>query len=121
MSRGARYLTGMAAAAGVGAAIAAVVPQRGPAVWLALAIALLVQGPLGWWVVRSVGTERLMPVWGIGLLLRFAVLGLAGFVLVPELGWPAEPTLLMLAGMLFALLLVEGATALTELSQGTLS
>jgi len=105
-----RYAMGLVLVAGGTLALSFVL--RGAeraAVRGALAAAVVVQGPLGWWLVRSVGTRRFLLVWALGLATRLTLLAIAGWVIVPALGWAMEPTLLSLAALLFALLLVEGA------------
>ena len=63
MSAGARYLVGTALIALAAMAAGTVLPRAwGPGWWLALGIALVVQAPLGWWLMTSIGTERFLPV-----------------------------------------------------------
>ena len=108
MKAGAKYLAGVLIV-GVGAAIAsAALPAAPrPAVWLATVLALVVQGPLGWWVVRSLGEARLLRAWGAGMLARFGLLAAAAWVIAPLAGVPTSPMLLALATLLLALLFVE--------------
>ena len=110
-----RYLIGISSLTVIGAVAVTQVqpPIRGQVVWAAAA-GFVLQAPLGWWVVRSIGTERFLAIWGLGILTRFAVLGIAGFGVVPLLGWNPEPTLGTLALVLVALLFVEGITAWRE-------
>lgn len=108
MKAGAKYLAGVLIV-GVGAAVASAAfprPAR-PAVWLATVLALVVQGPLGWWVVRSLGEARLLRAWGAGMLARFGLVAAAAWVVGPLAGVPASPMLLALAALLLALLFVE--------------
>lgn len=84
--------------------------------WPALVLALAVQAPLGWWVIRSLGGPSFLVAWGAGLLARFGLVGLVAFVLVPQLGWPAAATLLSLVGLLVALLAVESVVVMLEQS-----
>jgi heme A synthase len=113
-----RYLVGV----GLVAAAATVVvltlsgPSRGPAGWGA-AVGLILQAPLGWWAVRSIGTERFMPVWGLGMLVRFTVVLLAGFIVMPALGARSGAMLGAMVAVLVALLFVEATTALREHSR----
>jgi hypothetical protein len=79
-----------------------------PGWWLALGMTLVVQGPLGWWLMISIGTERFLAVWALGILMRLAALALMGLVMIPALGWPAGPALLGLAGLLIVSLALEG-------------
>ncbi len=108
MTPGGRYLVGIAAVAVAAVGFSFVLsPATRSAVWFALGLGLAVQGPLGWWLVRVVGTERLLPVWAGGIAARLAVLGAAGFVAAPRLGFPLEPTLLALVGVLMSFVGVE--------------
>ncbi len=118
MSPGSRYLSGMVVVGSVAMAAGAALPGAWRAGWwLALGITLVVQSPLGWWLVTSVGTERFFAVWVLGMLLRLAVVGLTGLVLVPTLGWPAAPTLLPLVGFLVVSLAVEGIVSALQHSR----
>jgi hypothetical protein len=119
MTAGARYLVGLGLVAAIGAVAVRTTPGARPGGWLGLFIALVVQAPLGWWVIDAVGTERFTLVWALGMLIRLAALGLMALVAVPALGWRPEPVLLTLVGALFALLVVEGAVAWMEYSNGT--
>ncbi len=118
MTLGRRYLAGVALVAAGGAVLAALVsaPDRGAVGW-GVAVGLVLQTPLGWWAVRSIGTDRFMAVWGLGMLVRLTVVLIAGLVIVPALGGLAGPMLGAMVGVLVALLLVEGATALREHSR----
>ena len=118
MNLGRRYLSGVGLVA-VGVALATLVvpgPARIPVAWGGV-VGLLLQTPLGWWAVRSIGTERFVPVWGLGMLVRFTVVLVAGFVVQPALGRRTGPMLGAMVGVLVALLLVEGVTALWEHSR----
>jgi hypothetical protein len=75
------------------------------------------QAPLGWWTLRSVGTPRFLLVWGFGMLARLAVVALVGLVVLPAMGRAAGPLLGAMAGVLVALLVVEGVTAMLGFSQ----
>ena len=79
---------------------------------LGLAIGLVLQAPLGWWTLRSVGTPRCLLVWGFGMLTRIGLVALVGLVVLPALGRFTGPTLGAMVGVLVALLLVEGITAM---------
>lgn len=118
MSAGARYLAGTAVIALAAMAAGAVVPGSWRPGWLlALGIALVVQAPLGWWLMRSIGTERFLAVWALGILLRLMTVGLTGLVIVPALSLPAAPALLALAGFLVASLVLEGIVSALQHSQ----
>jgi mannitol-specific phosphotransferase system IIBC component len=115
---GLRYLTGVAMVAAGGAVVAAVVPAADRAVvgW-GIVIGLVLQTPLGWWAIRSIGTDRFMAVWGLGMLVRLMVVAVVGFAVLPVLGRRAGSMLGSMVGVLVALLLVEGVTALREHSR----
>jgi hypothetical protein len=115
---GRRYLAGVVLVAAGGAVLAALVPAPDRmAVGWGVLVGLVLQTPLGWWAVRSIGTERFMAVWGLGMLVRLAVVLIAGLVVLPVLGWRAGSMLGAMVGVLVALLLVEGVTALREHSR----
>ena len=118
MRLGLRYLTGVAMVAAGGAVVATAVPAVDRAVvgW-GVAVGLVLQTPLGWWAIRSIGTDRFMAVWGLGMLVRLTVVGVVGFAALPVLGRRAGPMLGSMVGVLVALLLVEGVTALREHSR----
>jgi hypothetical protein len=75
-------------------------------------VGLVLQSPLGWWALRAIGTERFFPVWGLGMLVRFMVLAIAGLIVIPALGVRAGPMLASMVGVLVALVFVEGITAM---------
>ena len=107
-----RYLAVTAALAILGSCAGLLVPEGWRAGWLlALGLTLAIQGPLGWWLMASLGTERFLGVWALGIFARLALVALAGLVLVPMLGLPPAPTLLSLVGFLVALLAIEGIVA----------
>jgi hypothetical protein len=88
-----------------------------PGWWLALGITMAVQGPLGWWLMVSIGTERFLMVWALGTLVRLAVVALTGLVVVPALGWSPAPALLALAGFLLVSLALEGIVSALQQSR----
>ena len=108
MTAGRRYVVGIATVAAAGVGLSFVLPPgtRG-AVWFALGLGLAVQGPLGWWVVHALGTERLVVVWAGGMAARLAVLTAGGVVAGPRLGLPLEQTLVALVGVLTSFVGVE--------------
>ncbi len=113
-----RYGIGLAAVAAV-AVLAShwLSPDARRSLVVALGLALSVQGPLGWWLIRSTGSRRFLAVWAIGLGTRLALLAVVALAVAPALGWALGPLLLPLAALLLALLLVEGivmATARAE-------
>ena len=88
MTAGGRYLAGLLVVATVGlAAVFTVSPDIRREVAWGIGVALLVQAPLGWWTVRSIGTDRFQLVWVLGMVIRLALVAIAGLILVPELRW----------------------------------
>ncbi|MEO8200641.1 MAG: hypothetical protein ABI679_08995 [Gemmatimonadota bacterium] len=84
---------------------------------ISVLVCLVIQGPLGWWLIRSVGTPRFLGVWVTGILTRFVILGGLALVVFPAQRWPLSPGLLIVGGVLFALLLLEGLALWLEHSQ----
>jgi hypothetical protein len=115
VSLGRRYLAGVAIVAAGSAVLTALVPGPDRALigWGAF-VGLVLQAPLGWLAVRSIGTERFMAVWGLGMLVRLTTVAVAGLIVLPVLGSRSWPMLGTMVGVLVALLLVEGAAALRE-------
>ncbi|HXI20861.1 MAG TPA: hypothetical protein VNH46_07235 [Gemmatimonadales bacterium] len=110
MTASARYWTGVTGVV-LGAALVGgmLSPAARQGLWLALGLTLVIQAPLGWWLIVAVRAGRGVPVWVAGMASRLALVALTGLVIVPRLGWPAEPALVGLVALLLALLLVEGA------------
>jgi len=111
VTAGRRYLTGVGTVAAAALVLSFVLPppaaRRG--VWLAVALALAVQGPLGWWLVRAIGTERFLRVWAAGIAARLTVVAACGFVIAPRLGgWlDLGATLVTLVSVLMSCVIVE--------------
>ena len=115
MTAGKRYLVGVATVSAVGTVIALLVgPDLRDEVMFGVLLGLLIQAPLGWWTVRSIGTERFQLVWVVGMMIRLAVVALTGLVLAPEFEWRMVPVLAVLVATLLVLLLVEAVTALRQ-------
>src|SRR6266566_7588898 len=117
MTTGRRYLLGVTTVAVAALLLSLVVPPDArTGLWLATALALIVQGPLGWWVVRAIGTERLQLVWAVGIAARFALVAAGGLVVAPRLGLALAPLLFPLVGVLMCFLVVEAVVvrAVTE-------
>src|SRR5437016_13408519 len=110
MTPGRRYLFGVTMVAAAALLLSLIVPppDARTGVWLATALALIVQGPLGWWVVRAFGTERLQLVWAVGIAARFALVAACGPLVAPRLGLALAPRLLAL-GVVLMLCGVVGA------------
>lgn len=79
-----------------------------------MGLGLLVQAPLGWYTIRSVGTERFQLVWVLGMMIRLAMVALAGLVLVPALHWQLVPALAGLVVTILVLLVVEVLTVMRQ-------
>lgn len=118
MTPGRRYLAGVMLVAAGGAGLVALVPpgHRLQVGW-GIVVGLLLQAPLGWWTVRSIGTDRFMAVWALGMLTRLTLIAVVGLAVLPVLGARAGAMLGAMVGVLLALLMVEGLTALGEHSR----
>ena len=112
MSAGKRYLLGLAAVGVIGLACTWLLgPGQRNEVAYGVLIGLLIQTPLGWWTIRSIGTERFQLAWVAGMLVRLIAVAIAGLVLAPIYGWNTGATLVALVLTLLVLLLVEVLTA----------
>jgi hypothetical protein len=117
VTAGKRYLLGLALVGLIGAVVAGMLgAELRPEVAFGVLIGLLVQAPLGWWTIRSLGTGRFQLVWVLGMVIRLSVVAIAGLVLAPEYGWHTVAILAALVATLLVLLLVEALTALREQS-----
>ena len=112
------YLLGVAAVGVAGLGLVLLVPDdvRAEVGWGA-ATGLVLQAPLGWWALRSLGTPGFMLSWGLGMLVRFTVVLLAGLIVPPAIGGSAGPMLGAMVAVLVLLLVVEGVTAVREHSR----
>jgi hypothetical protein len=118
VTRAGRYVAGVAAVGVAGVLAAAASPEQSrPGILWGLAVGLLLQAPLGWWTLRAIGTERFFMVWGLGMLVRLAVVAVAALALSAAPEALAAPMLVTMVGILVALLLVEGAVAMREHSR----
>lgn len=81
-------------------------PDLARAVWSSAVIALGVQ-LLAFAVARPFVATNPIAGWGLGSLIRFAVVMLHAFVGVKALGLVSGPALLSLVGFLFVTMLVE--------------
>ena len=118
MTAGGRYLSGLLVVTAMGlVAVLAVSPDIRREVASGIGLALLVQAPLGWWTVSSVGTERFQLVWVLGMVIRLAAVAVAGLILVPELRWEMVATLAALVATMLVLLVVEVVTVLGKNSE----
>jgi hypothetical protein len=113
-----RYLYGLAAVGALGVLAARLAPSGiRDEIAAGAVIGLLVQAPLGWWTLRSIGTEKFQLVWVGGMLFRLALVGAAAVVLSGQHGWHAGALLMALVATLLTLLLVEAVTAAQEHSR----
>lgn len=118
MSLGGRYLLGVGLVAAGGAMLVLLVPPAvRPEVAWGTATGITLQAPLGWWALRSLGSERFMLSWGLGMVVRLTVVLIAGLTVPPAIGRSAGPMLGAMVGVLVALLLVEGVTAVRDQSR----
>jgi heme A synthase len=118
MTAGGRYLRGLLVVAATGLmAVFAVSPDIRREVASGIGLGLLVQAPLGWWTVRSVGTERFQLVWVLGMVIRLAVVAIAALILVPELRWEMVAALAALVATMLVLMVVEVLTVLGKNSE----
>jgi len=118
MTAGGRYASGLLVVAVIGlVAVLTVSPHIRREVAWGVGLALAVQAPLGWWTVRSIGTDRFQLVWVMGMVIRLMLVALAGLVLVPELRWELIATLAAIVATMLVLLLVEVATVLGKNSE----
>jgi mannitol-specific phosphotransferase system IIBC component len=108
VSPGAWYVGGLGLAASLGGVVLSMAaPGIRTELLGGMAIGFLVQAPLGWWHVRTLGTGRFQLVWGAGMLLRLLSVGVTALILVPIFRWQLAPTLGALLGSIAILLFVE--------------
>ena len=108
MTAGRRYLLGVGSvAAALLILSAALGAEARVGVWVALGTALAVQGPLGWWLVRAIGSPRFLLVWAVGIAVRFALVALFALVVAPRLRLALAPTLFALVCVLIGCVVVE--------------
>ncbi|MCC6319604.1 MAG: hypothetical protein IT361_18185 [Gemmatimonadaceae bacterium] len=81
-------------------------PEARRGVLVAAVLALLVQGA-AYAVVRGMGRRNVIAGWGVGALLRFAVLVVFALVIVQRFSLPSAPATISLALFLFVTTLVE--------------
>ena len=113
-----RYLSGLLVVAALGlVAVLAVSPNIRREVGSGIGLGLLIQAPLGWWTVKSVGTERFQLVWVLGMVIRLVMVAVAGLILVPQLRWEMVATLAALVATMLVLLVVEVVTVLGKNSE----
>lgn len=72
------------------------------AAWVAFGVQLLTFA-----IVRLVAREQVIAAWGLGVLVRFAVVALWAFLLIPALQLAATPALISLVAFLFVSTVIE--------------
>ncbi len=70
--------------------------------WVALGVQLITFA-----IVRLVGRRQVIAAWGLGVLVRFVVVLLWAFLLVPAFGLAETPALIALVTFLFVSTVVE--------------
>ncbi|HMS03830.1 MAG TPA: hypothetical protein PKE51_12695 [Gemmatimonadaceae bacterium] len=70
--------------------------------WVALGVQVLTFA-----IVRLVGHENVIAAWGVGVLVRFAVVMLWALLLVPAFGLAETPALIGLVGFFFVSTVIE--------------
>jgi hypothetical protein len=70
--------------------------------WVAVGVQVLTFA-----IVRLVAREQVIAGWGLGVLVRFAVVAAWAFLLVPALGLAATPALIALVAFFFVSTVVE--------------
>jgi hypothetical protein len=81
-------------------------PNEHRSIWISAAVAFVVQLAT-FAIARRSAPRDVMVGWGIGALVRFAVLALYAFVIIEALGLASSAALISLATFLFVSLLVE--------------
>ena len=120
MKQGFRYT---AAALAVAAAVVlvglALAPQHRDGVLAGAAIAAFVQVAAFWLFFVWLYPDRGWHGYGLGLLVRLAVFGLAAFVMVPRAGLPLAATLFSLVGVFWLTTMMEPVFLKTGTSNPT--
>jgi len=109
------YWIGLAAVALLGIMVVALSPEKSrEEIAVGLGAGLLIQAPLGWWTLRSIGTGKFQAVWVGGMLIRLLIVAIAAVVLAPAYRWDAGALLRALVATLLVLLLIEAMTAVRK-------
>jgi peptidoglycan biosynthesis protein MviN/MurJ (putative lipid II flippase) len=113
-----RYVIGLLAVAALGVVVVILArPSLREEIAAGELIAVLIQAPLGWWTLRSIGTEKFQLVWLGGMVIRLTLVVFAAVVLAGQYNWEAGALLMTLVVTLLVLLLVEAVTAVREHSR----
>jgi hypothetical protein len=83
-----------------------VTPGERRAIWISAGVALVVQ-LVAYGIVRAWRKKNVIAGWGLGTLLRFAVLTIYAFVIVRAFALPSGAALVSLATFFFLSTLVE--------------
>ena len=81
-------------------------PDAARAIWTSAAVAFVVQ-VLAFAIVKLSAKTNVIAGWGIGAIMRFAVLGVYALVFVKALGLPSGAALVSLAAFFFISTLIE--------------
>jgi hypothetical protein len=81
-------------------------PDATRAVWMSAAVAFSVQ-VIAFAIVKLSAKTNVIAGWGIGAIMRFAVLGVYALVFVKALGLPSGAALVSLAAFFFLSTLIE--------------
>ena len=81
-------------------------PAEHHAILVSAIVAIVVQ-LLAFTIMRLVASEHVIAGWGVGVLLRFAVLAIYGLVITKAMGLPSAAALVSLAAFLFVSTTVE--------------
>jgi hypothetical protein len=81
-------------------------PEAARAIWISAAIAFSVQVIAGA-IVKLSAKTNVIAGWGVGAIIRFAVLGVYALVFVKALGLPSSAALVSLAAFFFVSTLLE--------------
>jgi hypothetical protein len=95
-------------AAAAGVATLLVEPRSAGAVWFSAALAYVLQlAAFGALVLVRERHELFLLGWGIGMMLRFAAVGVVAFWLTRDPVFPPKPALVSLVAFVFILLMLE--------------
>ena len=120
MKQGFRYTAAvLAVAAAVVLVGLALAPQYRDGVLAGAAIAAFVQAAVFWLFFVWLYPGRGWHGYGLGLLVRLAVFGLAAFVMVPRAGLPLAATLFSLVGVFWLTTMMEPVFLKTGTSNPT--
>ena len=107
---------------GVATVAAALATGLVPAEWrqparVALLAAVVLQAPLGWWLIETIGTPRFLGAWMAGMLARLGLVGVMGLIVVPAAGMRPEAVLVPLVAWLMVFVVLEGVVLMIQHSR----